>query len=126
VTPDELGEDWRDGRAQLRLGVFRNGERIGGASGGEMAFSFPQLIAHAARSRRLRAGSIIGSGAVSNQRRAAGSCCLAEVRVIEMLDHGEPRTPFLSFGERIAMEAVRDDGRPGPFGRIDQRVTAAR
>ena len=126
VTPDELGGAWREGRVHLRLGVYRNGERIGAAHGGQMAFSFPQLVAHAARTRRLTAGCIVGSGTVSNQERAAGSSCLAEVRVIEKLTHGEPRTPFLSFGERIAMEAMQDDGRPGPFGRLDQRVTAAR
>ncbi len=126
VTPDELGRDWRDGRVHLRLGVYRNGERIGLASGGEMAFSFPQLIAHAARTRRLKAGTIVGSGTVSNQAREAGSSCLAEVRVIEKLDNGEMRTPFLSFGDRIAMEALRADGRPGPFGRMDQKAIAAR
>ena len=126
VTPDELGPAWREGRVHLRLGVYRNGARIGSASGAEMAFSFPQLIAHAARTRRLRAGAIVGSGTVSNQDRAAGSSCLAEVRVIEKIEHGEPRTPFLRFGERIEMEAMYDDGRPGPFGRLDQRVTSAR
>ena len=126
VTPDELGEGWRDGRVHLRLCVYRNGERIGAASGAEMAFSFPELIAHAARTRRLRAGAIVGSGTVSNQDRAAGSSCMAEVRVIEKLTLGEPRTPFFKFGDRIEMEALFEDGRPGPFGRLDQRVTAAR
>jgi fumarylacetoacetate (FAA) hydrolase len=125
VTPDELGEGWRDGRVHLRLGVFRNGERLGSASGGEMAFSFPELVAHAARTRRLKAGCIVGSGTVSNKDRSAGSSCLAEVRVIEKLTFGEPRTPFLKFGDRIEMEAFHEDGRPGPFGRIDQRVTTA-
>lgn len=125
VTPDELGEDWRDGRVHLRLGVFCNNRRQGLASGAEMAFSFPQLISHAARTRRLKSGTIVGSGTISNADRSAGSSCLAEVRVIEKLDHGEMRTPFLKFGDRIEMEAVREDGRPGPFGRIDQRVTSA-
>ena len=88
VTPDELGSAWRDGRVALNLHVARNGERIGGASGAEMAFSFRDLIAHVARTRRLRAGTIIGSGTVSNKDRAAGSSCLAEKRVIEKLDLG--------------------------------------
>ncbi len=125
VTPDELGAAWRDGRVHLRLRVARNGEPIGAASGGEMAFSFPELVAHAARTRKLRAGSIVGSGTVSNADRGAGSSCLAERRVIEKLDLGEAKTPFLRFGDRVAMEARFEDGRPGPFGRIDQRVVAA-
>ena len=124
--PDELGDAWRDGRVHLRLDVYRNGKRIGSASGGEMAFTFPELVAHAARTRKLRAGTIVGSGTVSNVDRAAGSSCLAEVRVVEKLTYGEPRTPFLKFGDRIEMEAFYMDGRAGPFGRIDQRVAAAR
>ncbi|MFG1266774.1 fumarylacetoacetate hydrolase family protein [Xanthobacter sp. DSM 14520] len=125
VTPDELGPCWCDGRADLFLHVLRNGERIGAASGREMAFSFPELIAHAARTRRLTAGTIIGSGTVSNADRAAGSSCLAEHRVIELLDQGAVRTPFLSFGDRVEMQACFPDGRPGPFGRMDQRVVRA-
>jgi len=125
VTPDELGPAWRDGRIYMALHVTRNGEWIGSASGAEMAFSFPELIAYAARTRRLKAGALIGSGTVSNADRAAGSSCLAEKRVIEMLDHGASRTPFLSFGDRVEMEARFEDGRSGPFGRIDQRVVKA-
>lgn len=125
VTPDELGPAWRDGRVGLNLHVALNGKRIGSASGAEMAFSFPELIAHAARTRRLKAGSIIGSGTVSNANREAGSSCLAERRVIEMLEQGTARTPFLTFGDRIVMEALFPDGREGPFGRIDQVVVRA-
>ena len=125
VTPDELGPAWRDGRVHLNLHVALNGESVGSASGSEMAFSFPQLIAYAARTRRLRAGTIIGSGTVSNVDRAAGSSCLAEKRVIEMLDHGAARTPFIKFGDRVEMEARFPDGRPAPFGRIDQRAVTA-
>ncbi|CCD94114.1 putative fumarylacetoacetate hydrolase [Bradyrhizobium sp. ORS 375] len=125
VTPDELGADWHDGRIAMALHVQRNGERIGAASGGEMAFSFPQLIAHAARTRRLSAGTIIGSGTVSNADRAAGSSCLAEVRAIEMIDRGEARTAFLRFGEHVTMDARFADGSPGPFGRIHQQVVRA-
>ena len=91
-----------------------------------MAFSFPELVAHAARTRRLKAGTIVGSGTVSNVDRAAGSSCLAEVRVIEKITLGEPRTPFLKFGDRIEMEAMFEDERIGPFGRLDQRGAAAR
>jgi fumarylacetoacetate (FAA) hydrolase len=122
VTPDELGPGWREGRVDLNLHVARNGERMGAASGSEMAFSFPELIAHAARTRRLKAGTIVGSGTVSNESRAAGSSCIAERRVIEMLDQGAAKTPFLKFGDRIEMYARFADGSRGPFGRIDQKV----
>jgi fumarylacetoacetate (FAA) hydrolase len=124
VTPDELGSHWQGGRVCLPLHVAVNGRRIGDPSGAEMVFHFGQIIAHAARTRRLTAGSILGSGTVSNADRAAGSACLAEVRVIEMIDQGAPATPFLRFGDRVTMEARL----PGPdgglplFGRIDQRV----
>jgi fumarylacetoacetate (FAA) hydrolase len=90
-----------------------------------MAFSFADLIAHAAKTRRLTAGTIIGSGTVSNADRSVGSSCLAEVRAIEMVDHGAARTPFLRFGDRVSMQARFADGRDGPFGRIDQKVVRA-
>lgn len=126
VTPDELGDAWREGRVQMRLHVTWNGERMGEPHGGEMHFHFGQLIAHAARTRRLSAGTIIGSGTVSNVSRAAGSACIAERRSIEMIDTlAAPRTRFMRFGDRIHMEARFDDGRPGPFGAIEQRVVAA-
>ena len=125
VTPDELGMAWRDGRVQLRLQVQWNGQRFGEPHGGEMSFHFGQLIAHAARTRRLTAGCIIGSGTVSNAARSAGSACIAERRVIEKIDLGESRTGFMRFGDRVRMQALFDDGRPGPFGVIDQRVVAA-
>lgn len=125
VTPDELGADWRDGRVQMRLQVQWNGTRFGQPHGGEMNFSFGQLIAHAARSRRLSAGCIIGSGTVSNQSRAAGSACIAERRVIEKIDQGEIRTAFMRFGDEVRMQAHFDDGRPGPFGVLQQRVVPA-
>jgi fumarylacetoacetate (FAA) hydrolase len=125
VTPDELGEAWRDGRVQMRLGVHWNGQRFGEPHGGEMNFHFGQLIAHAARTRRLTAGCIVGSGTVSNASRAAGSACIAERRVIEKIDSGEIRTGFMRFGDRVRMQAMFDDGRPGPFGVIDQCVVAA-
>lgn len=126
VTPDELGGAWRDGRVQLRLHVRWNDERFGEPHGGEMNFSFGDLVAHAARTRRLAAGCIVGSGTVSNVARAAGSACIAERRVIEKIDLGETRTGFMRFGDRVRMQAMFDDGREGPFGVIEQRVVAAR
>jgi fumarylacetoacetate (FAA) hydrolase len=124
VTPDELGGAWRDGRVQLALRVELNGERFGTPHGGEMHFSFGELVAHAARSRKLSAGSIVGSGTVSNVSRAAGSACIAERRVIEIIDQGAPSTPFMRFGDRVRMEALDAAGQPGPFGIIDQEVVA--
>lgn len=126
VTPDELGDAWRDGRVGMRLQVQWNGARFGEPSGGEMNFGFGELVAHAARTRRLSAGCIVGSGTVSNVARAAGSACIAERRVIEKIDLGEIRTGFMKFGDRVRMQAKFDDGRDGPFGVIDQRVVAAR
>lgn len=126
VTPDELDGAWRDGRVQLRLQVRWNGQHFGEPHGGEMGFSFGQLIAHAARTRRLSAGCVLGSGTVSNRERAAGSACIAERRVIELLDHGQTQTGFMKFGDRVQMQACFDDGRPGPFGLIEQQVVEAR
>lgn len=125
VTPDELDGAWRDGRVQLRLQVQWNGQRFGEPHGGEMSFHFGQLIAHAARTRRLTAGCIVGSGTVSNAARTAGSACIAERRVIEKIDLGESRTGFMKFGDRVRMQALHEDGRPGPFGVIEQRVVPA-
>ncbi len=122
VTPDELGDAWRGGRVQLRLHIAWNGERFGEPHGGEMNFSFGQLIAHAARTCRLSAGTIVGSGTVSNVDRGAGSACIAERRVIEMIDHGKAQTGFMRFGDRVQMVARFEDGSAGPFGEIDQRV----
>ena len=128
ITPDELGEHWRDGRVQLPLLVHWKGQWFGHPHGGEMNFGFHQLIAHAARTRRLSAGTIIGSGTVSNSAREAGSSCIAERRVIEMLDHGSPRTGFMQFGDRVRMEArwpgIQGHDQPGPFGAIEQQVVA--
>jgi fumarylacetoacetate (FAA) hydrolase len=125
VTPDELGDAWRDGRVHMPLQVQWNGERFGEPHGGEMNFDFGQLIAHAARTRRLSAGSIVGSGTVSNVSRTAGSACIAERRVIEKIDQGEIRTSFMKFNDHVSMQALFDDGRAGPFGAIEQRVVQA-
>lgn len=121
ITPDELGEQWRDGRVHLDLQVSWNEAPFGQPNGGEMNFGFGELIAHAARTRSLGAGTIIGSGTVSNVERAAGSACIAERRVIEVIDHGAPRTGFMRFGDRVRMVARTHDG-SSPFGAIEQRV----
>lgn len=124
VTPDELGDAWRDGRVQLPLQVQWNGQWFGNPHGGAMNFSFPQLIAHAALTRRLGAGTLIGSGTVSNADRRVGSACIAERRAIEMIEHGAPQTGFMRFGDRVRMEVLDSDGQ-SLFGGIDQRVVAA-
>ncbi|MGZ8335960.1 MAG: fumarylacetoacetate hydrolase family protein [Allosphingosinicella sp.] len=125
VTPDMLGAAWRNGRVALPLMVDWNGERFGAANGEPMGFGFPQLVAHAARTRRLVAGTVIGSGTVSNDNyREVGSSCIAERRGIELLDQGEAKTSFMRFGDRVRMEARLPDGSP-LFGAIDQQVVEA-
>jgi fumarylacetoacetate (FAA) hydrolase len=121
VTPDELGDAWRDGRVHLELEVEWNGQAFGRPNGREMNFGFGELVAHAARTRKLGAGAIVGSGTVSNAAREAGSACIAERRVIEIIDHGEARTAFMRFGDRVRMQA-RAPGGGLPFGVIEQEV----
>ena len=121
VTPDEMGAAWCDGRVKLPLNVQWNGAWFGHPNGREMNFSFYELIAHAARTRRLRAGTIIGSGTVSNADRSAGSACISERRVIEMLDEGASKTGFMRFGNTVQMEVFGADGK-SVFGAINQRV----
>lgn len=124
VTPDELGGAWRDGRAHLRLTVRLNGRVVGDLeTGPEMHFSFGELLAHVTRTRALTAGTLLGSGTVSNQDPARGISCLAERRAREQLEFGAARTPFLTVGDRVEISAVGPDGRD-LFGSIDQRVTA--
>jgi fumarylacetoacetate (FAA) hydrolase len=102
--------------------MWLNGERFGAPNAGEdMTFSFPQLIAHAAKTRALCTGSIVGSGTVSNNDRSRGSACLAERRSLETIEHGAPKTPFLKFGDRVKIEMLDGDGR-SIFGAIDQEV----
>jgi len=120
VTPDEIGYAWMDGRIHLPLQIQRSGEWFGHPNGKEMTFNFFRLIEHAAYSRRLRAGTIIGSGTVSNASRSAGSACIAERRAIETLDQGGAKTPFLRFGERVRIEMF-DAANRSIFGAIDQR-----
>ncbi|NOT40664.1 MAG: fumarylacetoacetate hydrolase family protein [Alphaproteobacteria bacterium] len=122
VTPDELGGHWRDGKVHLPLLIDLNGERLGSPNTGvDMTFSFPQLIAHVAKTRELEAGSIIGSGTVSNADRKSGSACLAEVRMLEMIEKGKPETPFMRVGDRVRIEMKLPDGL-SVFGAIDQQV----
>lgn len=125
VTPDELGDAWDGGRLRLRLHIEWNGERFGEPSAAPMNFHFGQLVAHAARTRRLKAGTLVGSGTVSNVERAAGSACIAERRMIEKIDLGEIRTGFMRFGDRVRMEARCEAGGTAPFGVLDQRVVRA-
>jgi len=124
ITPDEIGDCWRDGRVHLDLHIQWNDAPFGQPNGGEMNFSFGDLIAHAARTRKLGAGTVIGSGTVSNEARAAGSACIAERRVIEILDHGRPLTAFMRFGDQVRMVASGPNGQQ-PFGTIAQTVLSA-
>ena len=125
VTPDELGEAWRDARVDLPLKVHLNGAPFGAAEGYHMSFGFDELVAHAARTRTPVAGTIIGSGTVSNENfREIGSSCLAERRGIEMLDTGAPQTPYMAFGDHVRMECRTRDGHP-VFGEIAQKVVQA-
>ncbi|EQB12853.1 fumarylacetoacetate hydrolase family protein [Sphingobium lactosutens] len=122
VTPDELGEAWGNFRPALHLRVDWNGEPFGNAFGEPMAFGFHELVAHAARTRNLVAGTVIGSGTVSNENyREVGSSCIAERRGIEIVDHGQPRTDFMKYGDMVRMEARLSDGR-APFGVLEQKV----
>jgi fumarylacetoacetate (FAA) hydrolase len=124
VTPDELGAAYRDGRVHLPLRVSLNGARVGDPDAGAMHFSFHDLIAHVSRTRAFTAGTILGSGTVSNADPARGVCCLAEQRAREMIAHGAPRTPFLTAGDRVHIEMVDDSGR-SVFGGIDEEVISA-
>ncbi|MFL9840448.1 fumarylacetoacetate hydrolase family protein [Sphingomonas sp. ST-64] len=120
LTPDQLGDAWRDGRVCLPLTVEVNGQWFGNPNGDTMAYGFHELIAHAAYSRSLPAGTIIGSGTVSNPDHASvGSTCISERRAIEMIEHGAPRTPFLTFGNRVKMHA---GSAASNFGVIDQQI----
>jgi fumarylacetoacetate (FAA) hydrolase len=122
VTPDELNGAWKDGKAHLPLTVTYNGAAFGHPDAGvDMTFSFSQLIAHAAKTRALVAGSIVGSGTVSNKSGNVGSACLAEKRTLETIETGKPVTPFMKFGDRIRIEMLDRDGK-SIFGAIDQRV----
>jgi fumarylacetoacetate (FAA) hydrolase len=135
VTPDELGSAWRDAKLHLPLLVELNGQPFGKPDAGvDMTFNFAQLVAHVARTRELEAGSIIGSGTVSNKQGGlhgssienggVGYCCLAEVRMYETIEQGAPQTGFLKFGDRVKIE-MRDAGGNSIFGAIEQTVCRA-
>jgi fumarylacetoacetate (FAA) hydrolase len=121
LTPDELGPAWRDGRVHLRLRSTLNGQLVGDPDAGEMHFSFPELIQHLCKTRSFTAGTILGSGTVSNEDRARGISCLAERRMIETIEEGKPKTPFMKPGDTIEIEMFDDEGR-SLFGRISQKV----
>ena len=125
VTVDELGAAWRNARVHLPLTIDWNEQRFGQPNAGEMGFGFDELIAHAARTRNLSAGAIIGSGTVANADfRRVGSACIAERRGIEILDNGEAKTEFMKFGDRVRIE-MRDRHGQSIFGAIDQRIVKA-
>ena len=132
VTPDELGAAWHDNKLCLPLNVTLNGIAFGKPNAGlDMSFNFAQLVAHAAKTRELAAGSIIGSGTVSNQQQGlhssslahggVGYCCLAEVRMYETIETGMPTTPYLAFGDQVRIDMMDADG-TSIFGAIDQQV----
>jgi len=124
VTPDELGGAWRGGRVHLPLQSRWNGQQVGMTDAGpEMTFHFGQLIAHLAKTRRVRAGSVIGSGTVSNKDWSRGVSCIAEKRCIETIQTGAPSTAFMQFGDSIRIEMLGDNG-DSVFGAIEQRVVS--
>ena len=123
VTPDELGDHWDGERLHLPIHAIHNGKTSGCPNAGiDMTFSFPALIQHASKTRQLMAGSVIGSGTVSNRGSKDGSCCIAEIRCLETIATGKPVTPFMKFGDRIEIDMFDEDGQ-SIFGRIDQHVT---
>ncbi|MEE8059358.1 MAG: fumarylacetoacetate hydrolase family protein [Pseudomonadales bacterium] len=122
ITLDELAAHWRNGKLHLPLRARLNGQLIGEPHAGvDMTFNFPQLIAHAAKTRPLCAGTIIGSGTVSNLDRSRGSCCLAEVRMLETIADGKPSTDFMRYGDRIRIDMCDEQGH-SLFGEIDQTL----
>jgi fumarylacetoacetate (FAA) hydrolase len=123
VTPDELGGAWDGGKLSLPLQVRISGNEVGKANAGvDLQFDFGQLIAHDAKTRPLPAGSIIGSGTISNRDRSAGWSCLAEQRMIETIESGKPITPFLKFGDVVRIEMLDSSGQ-SIFGAIEQTVS---
>ena len=124
VTPDELGDAWREGRVHRPMIVHWNGKKVGQPDcGTDMVFNFGELIAHAAKTRNVRAGSIVGSGTVSNKDTKRGYCCIAEKRCLETIEHGAPTTEFMKFGDSVKIE-IFDEAGKSIFGAIDQSVVA--
>ena len=125
VTPDELGDDWQDGKVLRPLTVHVRGELFGEPDCGvDMVFNFPRLVAHVAKTRELTAGSIVGSGTISNVDRSKGSACLVEKRMLETLADGKPVTPYLAYGDSVRIEMFDRQGQ-SIFGSIEQTVTQA-
>ena len=123
VTPDELGDRWRDGRVALPMRIYRDDALFGRPDGAAMSYGFGELIAHACLTRDLCAGTVLGSGTVSNfDAEVVGSGCIAERRALDQLTPGREPTPYLRFGERVRLEVFDDEGR-SVFGAIDQQVT---
>jgi fumarylacetoacetate (FAA) hydrolase len=125
VTPDELGDALQDGRVHLPLVTTYNGKLFGNPNAGpEMFFSFLDLIQHVTQTRALTAGTVIGSGTVSNEDRSKGSSCLAEKRMLEKIDTGAMTTPFMRFGDTVEIEMNNETG--SIFGKISQKVVQAK
>ena len=124
VTPDEVGDAWQGGRLHLTLQSTWNGRKVGLCEAGpEMTFHFGQLIAHLCKTRNVRAGSVVGSGTVSNKDWSHGYSCIAEKRAIETIEDGKPKTGFMKFGDTIRIEVKGKDGQ-SVFGAIDQKIVA--
>ena len=122
VTPDELGEHWQDSKLSLPLHSRLNGLFFGNPEAGvDMQFNFAQLVAHAARTRPLTAGTIVGSGTIANEDTAKGASCLAEIRMLEIIAEGKPSTPFMKFGDTIRIEMFDSQG-DSIFGAIEQKI----
>lgn len=122
VTPDELGDAWQGHKLHLPLVTHINGEWFGAPEAGvDMQFDFAQLVAHAARTRPLSAGTLVGSGTIANQDTSKGASCFAERRTVEALETGKPVTPFMAFGDQVRIEMLDRDGR-SVFGAIEQRI----
>jgi fumarylacetoacetate (FAA) hydrolase len=122
VTPDELGDAWDGKKLHLPLTTCLNNELFGQPNCGvDMTFDFPTIISHAAKTRPLSAGCVVGSGTISNYDRTAGSSCLAEVRMLEIIADGKPSTPFMSFGDSVRIEMFDNQGN-SIFGAIDQQI----
>lgn len=125
VTPDELGEAWQGNKVHLPLLTHINGAWFGAPEAGEdMQFDFAQLVAHAAKTRPLAAGAVVGSGTIANQDTARGASCFAEQRTVETLRDGKPSTPYMSFGDMVRIEMLDRDG-VSIFGAIEQRIEQA-
>lgn len=125
VTPDELGDAWKGSKLHRPLLTHINGEWFGAPEAGvDMQFDFGQLVAHAARTRPLSAGTIVGSGTVANEDTSLGASCFAERRTVETLEHGSPKTPFMKFGDTVRIEML-DEAGASIFGAIEQRIERA-